>query len=124
VSPKALAYLSGLRALATLDLQFSAASVVASIPDVRIESVEELASRLGSFDKVRWLSREPAPSVAALGHGVSVDSRELAQSGAVELPRWLLEQSVSITNHRYGNVHAGPKPRCRGLGESTTPPES
>jgi hypothetical protein len=50
---------------------------------------------------------------------VSVDPRPLAQSGAVELPRWLHEQSVSITNHRYGNVHAGPKPLCLGLGEWT-----
>jgi hypothetical protein len=48
---------------------------------------------------------------------VSLDPRELAQAGDVELSRWLQEQSVAITNHRYGNVHAGPKPACRGLGE-------
>jgi RHH-type transcriptional regulator, proline utilization regulon repressor / proline dehydrogenase / delta 1-pyrroline-5-carboxylate dehydrogenase len=121
ISPEALAYLSGLRELASLELEYSAATAIASIPHVRVESVDEFALRVGSFDKVRWLSREPAPTVAALAQGVSVDSRELAQSGAVELARWLLEQSVSITNHRYGNVHAGPKPRCRGLGEPVTP---
>jgi RHH-type proline utilization regulon transcriptional repressor/proline dehydrogenase/delta 1-pyrroline-5-carboxylate dehydrogenase len=58
-----------------------------------------------------------APTLALLEHGVSVDPRALAQSGDVELPRWLLEQSVAITNHRYGNVRAGPKPESPGLGE-------
>ncbi len=118
VSRDEIAYLLGVRALATLDLQFSAATALDGLADVRVESVDGFASRIGSFDKVRWLSREPAPTVAALKQGVSVDPRELAQSGAVELPRWLLEQSVSITNHRYGNVNAGPKSRCPGLGET------
>ena len=77
---------------------------------MRVESAEAFSLRVANFDKIRWLSGEPAPSLSALEQGVSVDLRELAQSGAVELPRWLLEQSVSITNHRYGNVHAGPKP--------------
>jgi RHH-type proline utilization regulon transcriptional repressor/proline dehydrogenase/delta 1-pyrroline-5-carboxylate dehydrogenase len=54
---------------------------------------------------------------ALIDHGVSTDRRRLAQSGAVEGPRWLLEQSVALTRHRYGNVHAGPKPICRGLGD-------
>jgi RHH-type proline utilization regulon transcriptional repressor/proline dehydrogenase/delta 1-pyrroline-5-carboxylate dehydrogenase len=113
-----LRYLLGLKALASLDLEFSAASRIAGL-EVRVESVEQLAARSASFDKVRWLSRELAPTAAALERGMSVDPRELAQSGAVELTRWLLEQSVAITNHRYGNVHAGPKPRCFGLGESS-----
>ena len=42
--------------------------------------------------------------------------QKLAASG-VEAPRWLHEQSVAITSHRYGNTHAGPRPRCPGLGE-------
>jgi RHH-type proline utilization regulon transcriptional repressor/proline dehydrogenase/delta 1-pyrroline-5-carboxylate dehydrogenase len=53
-----------------------------------------------------------------LEHGVSVDRRALVQRGDVEMARWLLEQSVSITHHRYGNVNAGPKPNCDGLGDS------
>ncbi|MGA7833731.1 MAG: bifunctional proline dehydrogenase/L-glutamate gamma-semialdehyde dehydrogenase [Acidimicrobiales bacterium] len=119
-SPEELRYLLGLRALASIELELSAASPIAGRADVTIESVDQLAARAASFDKIRWLSREEAPTVAALERGVSVDPRELAQSGAVELTRWLLEQSVAITNHRYGNVHAGPKPRCLGLGDATS----
>ncbi|HWD95148.1 MAG TPA: bifunctional proline dehydrogenase/L-glutamate gamma-semialdehyde dehydrogenase [Acidimicrobiales bacterium] len=123
IPSNAITYLLGLRALATLELHFSAAAAIDGLPEVRVESLEAFTSHVGSFDKVRWLSREPAPTVAALEQGVSVDARELTQSGDVELPRWLLEQSVSITNHRYGNVHAGPKPRCPGLDETTTSTE-
>jgi RHH-type proline utilization regulon transcriptional repressor/proline dehydrogenase/delta 1-pyrroline-5-carboxylate dehydrogenase len=32
----------------------------------------------------------------------------LSADGAVELPRWLREQAVSETRHRYGNVIAAP----------------
>ena len=79
------------------------------------ESVEELLARAQS--KVRWLSSEVAPRAELLARGVSLDTRPIAQRGDVEFPRWLLEQSVSITHHRYGNVNGGPKPRCRGLAE-------
>ncbi len=123
-SPEGVRYLLSLRALASLDLELSAASHLATLSNVTIESAEQLATRSASFDKIRWLSREDAPAVVALARGVSLDPRELAQSGAVELTRWLLEQSVAITNHRYGNVHAGPKPRCLGLGQSATRPTS
>ena len=66
---------------------------------------------------MRWLSREVAPVTDLLAHGVSIDPRPLVQRAAVEGPRWLLEQSVAMTRHRYGNVHAGPRPLCRGLGD-------
>ncbi len=118
VSPQELRYLLGLRTLASLAIEFSAASPIDGLSDMRVESAEAFSLRVANFDKIRWLSGEPAPSLSALEQGVSVDLRELAQSGAVELPRWLLEQSVSITNHRYGNVHAGPKPPALGLGQS------
>jgi RHH-type transcriptional regulator, proline utilization regulon repressor / proline dehydrogenase / delta 1-pyrroline-5-carboxylate dehydrogenase len=84
--------------------------------EVVTETVEELVARSGGFSRVRWLSHEPAPAEALLERGLSTDRRPLAQAGAVEGPRWLLEQSVAITSHRYGNVHAGPQPRCPGLG--------
>jgi RHH-type transcriptional regulator, proline utilization regulon repressor / proline dehydrogenase / delta 1-pyrroline-5-carboxylate dehydrogenase len=113
----ARAYLRGLAELAGLTLDLSASVVVRGLVDVTLESVDELVSRVPSTSKVRWLSREEAPTLALLERGVSVDRRELAQAGAVELSRWLHEQSVTVTNHRYGNVHAGPKPQCRGLGE-------
>jgi RHH-type proline utilization regulon transcriptional repressor/proline dehydrogenase/delta 1-pyrroline-5-carboxylate dehydrogenase len=117
VAPNQLAYVRGLIDLAHLHAEFSADSLVRGLLDVNLESVDELVARADSFSSVRWISREVAPTQALLERGVTVDPRALAQSGAVELPRWLLEQSVAITNHRYGNVHAGPKPQCLGLSE-------
>jgi RHH-type proline utilization regulon transcriptional repressor/proline dehydrogenase/delta 1-pyrroline-5-carboxylate dehydrogenase len=114
---QALAYVRGLIALAGLDVAFSAASPVASVPTLRVETTADFVSRAPSFAKVRWLSGEGPPAFELLDAGVSVDTRPLTQRGSVELPRWLLEQSVAVTNHRYGNVHAGPKPKCPGLDE-------
>ena len=79
------------------------------------ESIDQLVNRAQS--KVRWLSSEVAPRAELLARGVSLDTRPIAQRGDIEFPRWLLEQSVSITYHRYGNVNGGPKPRCAGLGD-------
>ena len=64
-------------------------------------------------DKVRWLSEQRPPVVELLARGITVDSRPVAARADVELPRWLHEQSVSIVNHRYGNVGAGPHPQLR-----------
>ena len=69
-----------------------------------------MANRLLKIGKVRWLSSEPAPIIELLTLGVSVDSRAITGVVEVEIPRWLREQSLAITNHRYGNVGAGPKP--------------
>jgi RHH-type transcriptional regulator, proline utilization regulon repressor / proline dehydrogenase / delta 1-pyrroline-5-carboxylate dehydrogenase len=97
---------------------YSAGESVAACPEALIESPSELAARADVFDRVRWLSKEAPTTVALLQRGISVDARPLAQRGDVEMARWLLEQSVSITHHRYGNVNAGPKPTCEGLGPS------
>jgi RHH-type proline utilization regulon transcriptional repressor/proline dehydrogenase/delta 1-pyrroline-5-carboxylate dehydrogenase len=110
-------YLRGLIELTGIRVEFSAERPVPGLFDVTLEGIDELVVRASSSTKVRWLSVEAAPTVALLEQGVNVDRRALAQAGDVELPRWLLEQSVAITNHRYGNVHAGPKPNVRGLGE-------
>jgi RHH-type proline utilization regulon transcriptional repressor/proline dehydrogenase/delta 1-pyrroline-5-carboxylate dehydrogenase len=104
--------------IAGVSVTFSASAPVAAAPDALIETPAQLVVRVDSFGRVRWLSDEEAPSVALLGHGVSVDRRPLVQRGDIEMARWLLEQSVSITHHRYGNVNAGPKPDCAGLGDS------
>ena len=114
-----LAYLRGLVEIANLEVEFSADALIKGVVDVTFESVAELTDRVGGFAKVRWLSSETPPTSALLSVGLSVDPRPLAQSGAVELPRWLLEQSVAVTNHRYGNTRAGPKPECRGLSEGS-----
>ena len=78
-----------------------------------IESFDELIER--AQYKVRWLSSEKAPRAELLAKGVSLDPRPVAQRGDIEAPRWLLEQSVAITYHRYGNTNGGPKPECNGL---------
>jgi RHH-type proline utilization regulon transcriptional repressor/proline dehydrogenase/delta 1-pyrroline-5-carboxylate dehydrogenase len=87
----------------------------------RVESVAELVARAPSLGRVRWLSAEPAPADALAERGVALDARPLAQRGDVEGPRWLLEQSVSLTAHRYGNRRAGPRPRVPGLAEGPRP---
>ena len=66
---------------------------------------------IGKCGKVRWLSNEVPPTMELLSQGVCLDIRPIAARGDIEVPRWLLEQSVSITNHRYGNVGAGPRPK-------------
>jgi RHH-type proline utilization regulon transcriptional repressor/proline dehydrogenase/delta 1-pyrroline-5-carboxylate dehydrogenase len=109
-----------LREIATLTgatISFSSATEAIPKIDTTIESVDELVQRCATFAKVRWLSKEAAPIAELLECGISTDRRPLVQAGDVEGPRWLLEQSVAMTRHRYGNVNAGPKPSCKGLGE-------
>lgn len=98
-------------------LSYSTASPVDVFGDPTVETVEQLIARAGMISRVRWLSSEVAPTVELLEQGVTLDRRSIAQRGDIEMPRWLLEQSVAITHHRYGNVNAGPKPHCPGLGE-------
>ena len=93
------------------------ASSGAGASDVMVETPEILVSRLPEGAMVRWLSNEVAPVSAGLAGGITIDQRPVAQRGDVEAPRWLLEQSVALTAHRYGNTNAGPKPRCPGGGE-------
>ena len=61
---------------------------------------------ISMYEKVRWLSREKVPYSGLL----TFDSRKLCQRGDIEIRRWLVEQTISITSHRYGNINAGPKP--------------
>jgi len=112
-----LKYVSGIAALTGAEISFSARSGITGMDNVTKETAEELVERGGSVGKVRWLSQEVAPTSAFLERGVTTDRRPLTQAGDVEGPRWLSEQSVAMTRHRYGNVNAGPKPVCRGLGD-------
>ena len=111
------AYLEQIASLTGVAVELSAHETITGADDVTVETIDEMVNRCSRFAKVRWLSREVAPVAALLDRGISADTRPLAQSGAVEGPRWLREQSIAITNHRYGNVHAGPKPSVRGLGD-------
>jgi len=67
------------------------------------------------FSRIRWLASSKPPVFEMLQQGISVDHRPVAQRGDIECPRWLIEQSVAITYHRYGNPNGGPKPSCSGL---------
>jgi RHH-type proline utilization regulon transcriptional repressor/proline dehydrogenase/delta 1-pyrroline-5-carboxylate dehydrogenase len=67
------------------------------------------------FARVRWLASSKPPVLEMLQQGISVDHRPVAQRGDIEAARWLIEQSVAITYHRYGNPNGGPKPSCSGL---------
>ena len=118
VDPVVVAFLWRVVETLGVTLRFSAPAPVAAVPGATVESVEELVARADTIARVRWLSAEPAPSAQLVARGVTLDRRPLAQDGAVEGPRWLLEQSVAITNHRYGTIGAGPAPRCPGLGEA------
>jgi len=115
-SPGQDAFLAALSAITGASLSLSSASSVGTHHELSVESPEELVARCARGMKVRWLSREIAPALALLERGCVLDRRTLAQRGAIEGPRWLLEQSAAVSNHRYGNVGAGPQPEVKGLG--------
>jgi len=115
VGPDQLDYLRHIASTTGVMVVFSSERPTALVEDAVVESSSALVQRGEHMTRVRWLSNETPPVAALLEHGVSVDRRPLAQRGDVETPRWLLEQSVSITVHRYGNTNGGPKPRCPGL---------
>jgi RHH-type proline utilization regulon transcriptional repressor/proline dehydrogenase/delta 1-pyrroline-5-carboxylate dehydrogenase len=114
---EALRYVAAIATLTGATISFSSRSGIKGVNNVTEENVDQLVERSGTIGKVRWLSEEVAPVGALLERGVTTDRRPLTQAGDVEGPRWLSEQSVAMTRHRYGNVNAGPKPICRGLGE-------
>ena len=109
-SPEVLAYLARIEQLTGTRIRLSSSAVVEGAPACAVETIEAFVGRV-SADRVRILSDEPVDAAALLARGISTDRRPLAANGAVEIARWVREQSVSITNHRYGNVGAGPQPR-------------
>ncbi len=114
--PDVIAYVRRIVETLGAPVRFSADAAVLAVPGAVVESAAALVERAPSIARVRWLSAQEPPTVDLVTRGVTVDRRPLAQDGAVEGPRWLLEQSVSITNNRYGAVGAGPRPDCPGLG--------
>ncbi len=71
---------------------------------VVVESTADLLTRLAppALGRVRLLGTEP--ELATLAPAVYVDTRPPVLLGRVELLRYLREQVVSRTLHRYGNV--------------------
>lgn len=93
----------------------SSDTLIPGLANLVVESTVEFAEHAMEFDRVRWLSAEVPPVSELMINGIACDRRPIATRGDVEISRWFLEQSVSITQHRYGNTNAGPKPACVGL---------
>jgi RHH-type proline utilization regulon transcriptional repressor/proline dehydrogenase/delta 1-pyrroline-5-carboxylate dehydrogenase len=123
-SESALLFIQFVVDVTGVQVSFSAMTPDARITDLRVESSEELVARTDAVGRVRWLSTEQPPTSEMIREGVTIDRRPLAQRGDIEMPRWLVEQSVAITYHRYGNINGGPKPKCQGLGHAILAPLS
>ena len=94
----------------------AAARCGAALEIVRAGERGALIDRLGDRDrpvsKVRVLCPiDDELRCAVLDAGVALDETPVVPHGRLELLRWVREQSVSVTNHRYGNVGAAPLPR-------------
>ncbi len=92
-----------------IPLELSASTPLDTNLALRIEGVDDMLERVERDWRVRWLSSEEPPTAALAERGVAVDGREIERAGEREAPRWWRSQSISITRHRYGNVHAGPQ---------------
>ena len=112
VPAEALRYIDAIRRITGATISVSCAAPLTGVPQCTVEDLEAFTARV-TTERVRVLSGEVIDGAALLARGVSVDRRPLAANGAVEIVRWLHEQSVSITNHRYGNVGSGPHPELR-----------
>ncbi len=86
-----------------------------AIVDLVVESTNELGRRIVGRppSRLRLLADvgDDALRRAAWRAGVTVDTTDLVADGRVELARWLREQSISITAHRYGSFNGAPMPR-------------
>jgi RHH-type proline utilization regulon transcriptional repressor/proline dehydrogenase/delta 1-pyrroline-5-carboxylate dehydrogenase len=77
--------------------------------DAATEPAEALADRLAAtgVDRLRLLGADGATDgvrEAAHRAGIAVDDAAPVGAPEIELPRWLREQSVTITNHRHGRI--------------------
>ncbi len=73
--------------------------------DARLESIEELDSRMGSsVGRLRLLTDEPGVLKLGIAQGVAIDRAQPSADGFVELYRWFREQSISTTQHRHGRI--------------------
>jgi RHH-type proline utilization regulon transcriptional repressor/proline dehydrogenase/delta 1-pyrroline-5-carboxylate dehydrogenase len=97
----------------TVSLHPAAAGGPVGLPDIGLtrESGDELVSRLRDAReaRVRLLGDEPALDV--LEPAVHVDARPPVLLGRVELLRYLREQTLSWTEHRFGSVVPPPDAR-------------
>ena len=66
--------------------------------------IKELSS--GKFERVRYIGCSPKTSerVAASEHGIYLDDSMVLSEGRIELQKYLKEQTISQTTHRFGNL--------------------
>jgi RHH-type transcriptional regulator, proline utilization regulon repressor / proline dehydrogenase / delta 1-pyrroline-5-carboxylate dehydrogenase len=101
---------AGARALVAAAARAADCRLVTS--DAADEPAAALAARLVTIgaDRIRLLGDDPDPDfavrAAANTAGVSVDDSAPVGAPEIELPRWLHEQSVTITAHRHGRLTA------------------
>ena len=77
-----------------------------TVDEIEFSKLEDNDS-LDKYSLVRWLSREPAPEWI-YKYNFSLDTNQIVQNSQRELFSWVREQSISITNHRYGNIGFSP----------------
>lgn len=86
---------------------FSVSNSTKVAADAIVESDQTLAARLSLdvCDRLRLLTAvDPEVRLAALAAGIQINPTPIAPDGRVELIHWVREQSLSITNHRYGRI--------------------
>ena len=86
---------------------FSTATAHPAAPDAMVEPDATLTARMraGMCDRLRILTGvEPSLRLAAMDVGIQLDATPVTPDGRIELIHWVREQSLSITNHRYGRV--------------------
>jgi RHH-type proline utilization regulon transcriptional repressor/proline dehydrogenase/delta 1-pyrroline-5-carboxylate dehydrogenase len=77
-----------------------------TIDEIKYSKLED-NDFIHKYSLVRWLSKDPAPEWI-YKYNFSIDTNHIVQDHQRELFSWTREQSVSITNHRYGNIGFSP----------------
>ncbi|MET0908447.1 MAG: proline dehydrogenase family protein, partial [Ilumatobacteraceae bacterium] len=92
-----------------IDAAARTAGAIATVSDARHESDGSFATALGDLggERLRLVGMaDEAVGIRRAAHraGIAVDDAPPVSAPAIELPRWLREQSVCITAHRHGRV--------------------
>ena len=98
---------TGEEELAIVRLAAETCGVPVSVSTEADEPDEALAERLAGAGVTKLRLLTPVPDeVWAAAHraGIVVDDSPVVDHGRIELLRWVREQAVSRTRHRYGNV--------------------
>ena len=81
-----------------------------AVDSATIETDQQFIDRLATLgvDRLRLLGTNPV-NVRHAAHraGIAVDDSPVTGDAAIEIPRFLREQSVTVTRHRHGHIVAG-----------------